>query len=308
MLQLNGPTLEPLPNVNATVTAVSTYVGIVKAVTATKITLNLKLSLADFPTGPHFPVAAGGTQTIASENIKVLNRVGNSAPFFVFPLANPYQYSGNDVIDAHLLDWADATNALPPVGLTAYGGAGNDLIIGSQTGDHLAGGSGDDTILGQRGDDHIYGDSGFNVDLITRASSTWPPSAPARPGYADGEVQRTRTASSPGNDLLYGEGAGSAPAATTTTVGNDDDIIFGDHGVVTSTSPARATSRSRCRTAAEDPDDAADSGARERRRLGDRLEGAAERRRRLDLRQPRPRHPDRRRGQRRDRRRRARTT
>jgi Ca2+-binding RTX toxin-like protein len=35
---------------------------------------------------------------------------------------------------------------LPSVGFTAYGGAGNDLIIGSQTGDHLAGGSGDDEI------------------------------------------------------------------------------------------------------------------------------------------------------------------
>src|SRR5207248_2738833 len=36
-----------------------------------------------------------------------------------------------------------------------------------------------------------------------------------------------------GNDLLYGEGPGSATYATTNTVGNDDDIIFGDLGVVT---------------------------------------------------------------------------
>ena len=58
--------------------------------------------------------------------------------------------------------------ALPSVGFTAYGGAGNDLIIGSQAGDHLAGGSGDDTILGLRGVDHIYGDSGVNVNILTR--------------------------------------------------------------------------------------------------------------------------------------------
>mgnify|MGYP006191139267 CR=1 FL=1 len=55
------------------------------------------------------------------------------------------------------------------VGITAYGGAGNDLIKGSQAGDHLAGGSGDDTIQGQRGTDHIYGDSGVNVNILTRA-------------------------------------------------------------------------------------------------------------------------------------------
>ena len=143
----------------------------------------------------------------------MLNRVGNSAPFFVFPLANPYLYSGNDVIDAHLLDCdRRATDALRPIGVTIYGGPGNDLIIGSQTGDQLAGGSGDDTILGQRGQDIIYGDSGFNVDLITRAADASPSSAPARP------ATRRRSSSNKddlaaGNDLLYGEGPGSAPSA-----------------------------------------------------------------------------------------------
>ena len=57
---------------------------------------------------------------------------------------------------------------LPTIGITAYGGAGNDTIIGSQAGDHLAGGSGDDTILGLRGVDHIYGDNGVNVNIFTR--------------------------------------------------------------------------------------------------------------------------------------------
>ena len=60
------------------------------------------------------------------------------------------------MIDAHLLDLVDRRRsalALRPIGLTIYGGPGNDLIIGSQTGDQLAGGSGDDTILGQRGED-----------------------------------------------------------------------------------------------------------------------------------------------------------
>ena len=84
---------------------------------------------------------------------------------WVFPLANPYAYAGNDVIDAqrpvrrrHVHPGVAAT--CRSVGFTAYGGAGNDLIIGSQAGDHLAGGSGDDEIRGLRGVDHIYGDSG----------------------------------------------------------------------------------------------------------------------------------------------------
>ncbi len=91
---------------------------------------------------------------------------------WVFPLADPYDDAGNDIIDASGLfapPWITCNGsgcmpALPTVGFTAYGGEGNDLIIGSQAGDHLAGGSGDDTILGLRGVDHIYGDSGFNVE------------------------------------------------------------------------------------------------------------------------------------------------
>src|SRR5438093_7273979 len=152
------------------VASVSQYAGIVKTVKATEIDLNLALKILDFPAppGPLFPAVAGASAVPGTFDVKVLNRVGNSASFFVFPLANPYQYSGNDVIEAHLLDRTDPTNALRPIGLTVYGGPGNDLIIGSETGDQLAGGSGDDTIMGQRGQDHIYGDSGFNLDLITR--------------------------------------------------------------------------------------------------------------------------------------------
>ena len=58
-LELNGPQLDPLPNVNFAVTGVTQYVGIVKAVTKTSITLNLALSVADFPSGPLFPIAKG---------------------------------------------------------------------------------------------------------------------------------------------------------------------------------------------------------------------------------------------------------
>ena len=166
--------------------------------------------------------------------MKVLNRVGNSAPFFVFPLANPYLYSGNDVIDAHLLDLVDETpfgpSALRPIGLTIYGGPGNDTIIGSQTGDQLAGGSGDDLVMGQRGQDIIYGDSGFNVNLITRlltvATVGTGPAGYNPAKYVDLDHLVA------GNDLLYGEGPGSAPSTFINVLGNDDDVIFGDLGVV----------------------------------------------------------------------------
>ena len=75
----------------------------------------------------------------------------------------------------------NATCRLPSVGFTAYGGEGNDLIIGSQTGDHLAGGSGDDEILGLRGVDHIYGDSGVNVNILTRGLTIATVNASPRP-------------------------------------------------------------------------------------------------------------------------------
>src|SRR4030042_1773478 len=88
---------------------------------------------------------------------------------WVFPLADPYTYAGNDVIDASALFASVDSDDLPSVGLTIYGGAGDDMIIGSQAGDHQAGGSGDDIIYGQRGGDHIYGDSGVNVNILTRA-------------------------------------------------------------------------------------------------------------------------------------------
>ena len=163
---------------------------------------------------------------------------------WIFPLADPYDYAGNDVIDAHNLFANIVCNAtcsnLPTVGITAYGGPGNDLILGSQTGDHLAGGSGDDTILGQRGADHIYGDSGVNVNILTRALSietTNHSPAPTLDPFSSGNGDTTMTPlPSPvadtmdaGRDVIYGEGAGTVAGGPQEGY---DDIIFGDHGFV----------------------------------------------------------------------------
>ncbi|GGO80245.1 hypothetical protein GCM10011348_16530 [Marinobacterium nitratireducens] len=164
---------------------------------------------------------------------------------WVFPLANPFRFAGNDIIDASGL-FAGWTNEeleaqFITVGITAYGGAGNDLIIGSQAGDHLAGGSGDDVILGQRGVDHIYGDSGINVDILTRAlhiathnnspAPTIDPSLGASdqtfaPVPVPYPVADNLTA---GRDFLEGDGrVGGIDAG----IADLQNIIFGDHGEV----------------------------------------------------------------------------
>ncbi len=155
----------------------------------------------------------------------------------------------------------------PTIGLTIYGGAGDDTIYGSQAGDHLAGGSGDDTIYGQRGVDHIYGDSGFNVNILDRALVVSTTNAAPRPTFtgvgfdpedADIVFDPLHTAPDsvidqldPGRDTLSGNGPG-------TVLGGPDtayiDVIFGDHGQVlqdvVDPEPARSAPP-------EDPDDLA---------------------------------------------------
>src|SRR5262249_10406263 len=142
---------------------------------------------------------------------------------WVFPLGDPFRFAGNDVIDARGLFAGIACNAtcsnLPTVGFTAYGGGGNDLIIGSQAGDHLAGRSGDDEINGGRGVDLIYGDSGVNVDILTRALTITHTNASPAPTLDRNQLATGKTFApypSPvadlliaGRDLIRGEGTGA---------------------------------------------------------------------------------------------------
>jgi hypothetical protein len=170
---------------------------------------------------------------------------------WVFPLADRFNFAGNDIIDAsHLFEATSEVN-LPSVGFTAYGGGGNDLIIGSQAGDHLAGGSGNDTILGLRGVDHIYGDSGFNVNILTRGLIVSTINASPRPTLDNrnpGGDQTIKPVPSQnadlmlaGRDLIYGEGSltymvGKTLHSVTTVLGGKqevyDDVIAGDHMAV----------------------------------------------------------------------------
>jgi hypothetical protein len=165
-------------------------VGTVSAINKTTMTLT-------FLTTNFVQLVNAGTPT---HNLQVANRVGNGAPFFVFALADPFQYAGNDVIDASLaFSKADPAN-LPSIGITAYGGPGNDTIIGSQAGDILAGGSGNDTVEGGRGQNQIYGDNGINVDVITRQLSI---PYVNHSSYANADLLNA------GQDLLFGNVPGS---------------------------------------------------------------------------------------------------
>jgi len=172
---------------------------------------------------------------------------------WVFPLADPFPYHGNDVIDASgLFAWIDCAVSctLPTLGVTAYGGRGNDLIIGSQTGDHLAGGSGDDEIVGNRGVDHVYGDGGFNVNVLTRALTVTHTDASPLPTL-DLEIIRftnegetiepypspVRDTLLAGRDLICGDAnalcrAGLVAMSPAGPESLFDDIVFGDHGQV----------------------------------------------------------------------------
>ena len=159
-------------------------------------------------------------QSFASFGTKPFpNEVGNGDSRFIFPVANPFVYAGHDVIDASALFAGVAAGTLPTVGFTAYGGAGDDTIIGSAAADFLAGGSGDDTIIGGRGSDQIYGDNGVNVDVITRLLTI---------PWVNGSVFTNRDGLDAGRDTLHGDAVGSTGATT----GEYDDIVFGDYGTV----------------------------------------------------------------------------
>ena len=188
---------------------------------------------------------------------------------WLMPVADPYDFAGNDIIDASgLFAWIACNTTscpLPTVGFTAYGGEGDDLIIGSQAGDHLAGGSGDDTILGLRGTDHIYGDGGINVDIFTRGLAIEfvepQPGAVARPADHPGPMTSASTRRSSqatsrsrrprhqprrhagrrrrhlrrGRDQLHGRAhviSRSTAYDQYWTQTAYDDIVFGDHGTV----------------------------------------------------------------------------
>jgi hypothetical protein len=158
---------------------------------------------------------------------------------WIMPIADLYKRAGNDTIIGNTLFAALDPGSLPTVGFVGYGGAGNDILFGSQAGDHLAGGGGNDGILGLRGNDIIIGDSGINVDFTNRAMRYATVDASPSPGLDPAQLTNgtfMRPAPSPmrdrmiaGADVLGGDSSGSAPL----TDASSADIIGGDHIIVT---------------------------------------------------------------------------
>ena len=140
-----------------------------------------------------------------SQDGKFYNSTVNSITGNGFVFSN----FGNDLIDA-----SGAGG-----GVTIYGGQGNDTLIGSQFADQIAGGSGNDTLFGNGGNDHLYGDSGFNIDLSKRFDLASPDMLTVVNAGSVGNYAATRDNLAVGNDTIDG-GAG-------------DDIVIGDHGVIT---------------------------------------------------------------------------
>ncbi|OWK21138.1 hypothetical protein AJ88_20780 [Mesorhizobium amorphae CCBAU 01583] len=110
-----------------------------------------------------------------------------------------------------------------------------------------AGGSGDDLIIGNRGADHIYGDSGINVNIFTRQlfidtvdNSPLPsanPDADTNGTTIKPVKSSVRDLMNAGDDLIFGDGAshlgyGPSSIAAAGVLGDFDDIIFADHGVI----------------------------------------------------------------------------
>lgn len=158
-----------------------------------------------------------GTSTTADDLVSIrLRNVGSTtAQFSVSAVERIYArvYGGDDTI-----------NNQSPVKLTAYGDAGNDLLLGGSGNDSLLGGGdndfidgrlGNDTIWGQEGADALFGDNGSDTIL-----------GGAGPDYIFGGND---------DDYLFGEGDidrlyGEAGVDRLTDTGSN--VLYTDYGPV----------------------------------------------------------------------------
>ncbi|HLZ94098.1 MAG TPA: hypothetical protein VKT20_02055 [Candidatus Dormibacteraeota bacterium] len=166
-------------------------------------------------------------------------QLGNGTPDFIFPVADPFRFFGNNVLDASAdfpiaaLPTGTTPNAgvpegqVPSVGVILYGGPGNNTIHGSQASDFIAGGSGNTTVYGERGRNQILGSDGVNVDVITRAASFPTVNVSVFPD-ADPLLCGQHAC----NNLIYGNTPGAGEVVTD-RFGDYNNVVFGAMGVVT---------------------------------------------------------------------------
>jgi hypothetical protein len=113
---------------------------------------------------------------------------GDGDPDFIFPVAQPFRYFGNNVINASQEFAAAPAGQTPDFGLSMYGGPGANTLIDSSSRDFVATGTNPHTVVANYSavtGTQIVADSGLNVNPITRAeafptrnSSTFPDADP----------------------------------------------------------------------------------------------------------------------------------
>ncbi len=159
-------------------------------------------------------ISADGLTLFLAEGEVLTDEVATVAAVVGVPNGNArvFTHHGADVIDARGAGG----------GVTIYGGQRDDIIYGSAFGDQIAGGSGDDMIMGEAGADHIYGDSGFNIDLSERLSVATANGNQVLTVVTEDAFGDIRPTFDP---LIAG--------ADTIDAGAGNDIVFGDHGIIT---------------------------------------------------------------------------
>lgn len=106
----------------------------------------------------------GGGFSPTNDHDLVIGGPGDDHIISNSPNQNSYGGDGNDLIDS-------SVGTVGSIG-TAYGGAGNDTILGAEGPERLFGGSGDDFIRGYEGNDDIFGGPGNDHLTGNTASAT----------------------------------------------------------------------------------------------------------------------------------------
>ena len=192
---------------------------------------------------------SGSTSTVAGQSFGLkpfdaFPDVVDEDQRWEFPLADAFDLTGNDVVDASALFAGAPAGALPAIGLVIYGGPGDDVLIGSQAGDVIAGGSGDDLLIGGRGADLVYGDSGVEVDVLSALPVVFSGSITfGTDGAGNGTLTRSDGGSFVADGFTTGEVVsvlgGRNADQTAPQIGNGGDFVV--VAVTASTLAVRAT-------------------------------------------------------------------
>jgi hypothetical protein len=94
--------------------------------------------------------------------------VGDGGTDFVYPVADPFRYQGNNYIDASAYFASTANAQLPGYGITIYGGGGASTIVDSpKAADLIAVSNSSTTVVGRNLSTRVVNPGGLNVSPIT---------------------------------------------------------------------------------------------------------------------------------------------